>query len=137
MKQWYFYLLQNNKCTYAGVSVDPVRRLRQHNKELKGGAKYTTSKSSDWTHLCIIQGFRTKIEALQFEWAVKHTKRIKGSRIQKLYKVCCEEKWTSKSPLAKEIPLVIQWFVPIPKDHQPLPNYISEYCSHSQNVYQN
>ena len=128
--QWYFYLIQNNKCTYAGVSPDPVRRLRQHNKELKGGAKYTTSKAPEWTHLCIVDGFRTKIEAMQFEWAVKHAppRRVGGvsSRIQKLYHVCCQEKWTNKSPLAKEIPLTIVWHVPIPENHVPLPVYISQ-----------
>lgn len=128
--QWYFYLIQNGGCTYAGVSPDPVRRLRQHNKEIKGGAKYTTSKPPGWTHLCIVDGFRTKIEAMQFEWAVKHAppRRVGGvqSRIQKLYHVCCQEKWTSRAPLAKEVPLNIVWHVPIPENHVPLPIYISE-----------
>ena len=124
MKQWYFYLLQNNKCTYAGVSVDPVRRLRQHNKELKGGAKYTTSKSSDWTHLCIIQGFRTKIEALQFEWAVKHTKELKEVEFKKNYIKSAVKKNGPQNHLWQKIPLVIQWFVPIPKDHNPSQLYL-------------
>ncbi len=130
MNSWYFYLLQNDKYTYAGVSPDPSRRLRQHNQELKGGAKYTTSKSPTWKHLCIIEGFRTKIEAMQFEWAVKHAppRRVGGvtSRIQKLYHVCCKEKWTTRAPPAKDIPLKIHWCVPIPEDHKPLPEYILE-----------
>ena len=72
MSEWCFYIIKNNNCTYAGVSPDPMRRLRQHNKEIKGGAKYTISKAPGWSHICIIRGFRTKIESMQFEWAVKH-----------------------------------------------------------------
>ena len=30
-KIWYFYIIKNNNYTYAGVSPDPNRRLRQHN----------------------------------------------------------------------------------------------------------
>ena len=40
-KEWYFYIIKNKNCTYAGVSPDPVQRLRKHNGEIKGGAKYT------------------------------------------------------------------------------------------------
>lgn len=146
MTQWYFYIVQNSVkltslrsntgYTYAGVSPDPVRRLRQHNKELKGGAKYTISKAPGWSHMCIIEGFRTKIEAMQFEWAVRHAapRNVGGvsSRIKKLYHVCCQEKWTSKAPFAKEVPLKIRWFIPIPKEHAPLPEYVKEF---SEEVY--
>ena len=38
---WQFYIIINNNYTYAGVLPDPKRRLRQHNGEIKGGAKYT------------------------------------------------------------------------------------------------
>ena len=34
-----FLYYKNNNCTYAGVSPDPVKRLRKHNGEIKG-AKY-------------------------------------------------------------------------------------------------
>lgn len=132
MNEWYFYLLQNQNCTYAGVSPDPQRRLRQHNKELKGGAKYTTSKPSTWSPLCFVQGFPSKIEAMQFEWAVKHAapRNVGGiaARIKKLYHVCCQERWTTRSPLAKDVPLQIHWCVPIPSVHEPLPEHVSEVC---------
>jgi predicted GIY-YIG superfamily endonuclease len=128
--KWSFYLIENKGCTYAGVSPDPVRRLRQHNGEISGGAKYTTGKGPGWTHLCLVEGFRTKIEAMQFEWAVKHVPpRNAGgviNRIKKLYIVCSKEKWTSKAPFSREIPLKIQWFVNIDTQHVPLPEYISE-----------
>ena len=34
-KEWYFYIIKNQNCTYAGVSPDPVQRLRKHNGEIK------------------------------------------------------------------------------------------------------
>jgi len=64
-KEWQFYIIANDGLTYAGVSPYPERRLRQHNSELKGGAKYTTSKGPGWQHVCLISGFN-KIQALQF-----------------------------------------------------------------------
>jgi predicted GIY-YIG superfamily endonuclease len=113
LKPWYFYLIQNDNFTYAGVSPDPTRRLRQHNCEIKGGAKYTTSKSCDWKHICLISGFRNKIEAMQFEWAIKHIPpRNSGgviNRIKKLYILLNYEKWTSKAPDATEVNLNIKW----------------------------
>lgn len=110
---WAFYIIQNKNYTYAGVSPDPVRRLRKHNGEIAGGAKYTTSKGYGWRHICVISGFRTKIEAFQFEWAVKHVPpRNAGgikNRIKKLIQVLQREKWTTTSPPSKDINLSIEW----------------------------
>ena len=41
---YYCYFLYNvsNKKNYIGITNNVTRRLRQHNKEIKGGAKYTT-----------------------------------------------------------------------------------------------
>ena len=131
---WIFYIIENRGCTYAGVSPDPVRRLRQHNGEIKGGAKYTTSKGPGWTHVCLVEGFRTKIEAMQFEWAVKHVPpRNAGgmaNRIKKLYVICAKERWTSKAPAARDIPLNIRWEHYVDADHdadhEALPDYVKE-----------
>lgn len=111
---WFFYIIQNGSFTYAGVSPDPVQRLRKHNSEIKGGAKYTTSKGPGWKHVCIVSGFQTKIQALQFEWAVKHhpPRNVGGikSRLKKLNEVMAKERWTSKSPLSKDVPLFVKYF---------------------------
>lgn len=78
---WKVYVLTSSegKQTYVGATIDIERRLRQHNSEIRGGAKYTTSKSvhstSYWSRLLHVDGFQTKIEALQFEWALKHYSR--------------------------------------------------------------
>ena len=112
-KEWFFYIIQNGSCTYAGVSPDPIRRLRQHNGEIKGGAKYTTSKGSGWKHVCIVSGFQTKIQSMQFEWAVKHQKprNVGGidARLKKLNEVMLKERWTSKSPLSADVPLTVEY----------------------------
>ena len=129
MNQWYFYIICNGPCTYAGVSPTPFRRLRQHNKEIKGGAKYTTSKESKWEHVCLVSGFRNKIEAMQFEWAVKHVAPMNAggltNRIKKMYSVLNREQWTSKSPLAATVPLHIEWLMKDQCKSDALPEYVT------------
>ena len=75
MNTWYVYCLQSNdgKGTYIGATIDPERRLRQHNKELVGGAK-ATSRRDGWTLFCYVGAFE-KIPALQFEWRWKWLSR--------------------------------------------------------------
>ena len=110
---WVFYLVENRGCTYAGVSPEPVTRLRKHNGELAGGAKYTLSKGPGWQHFCLVHGFQDKIQALQFEWAAKHVPpRDAGgvmNRVKKLYILLNKTHWTSKSPLASTVPLRVEW----------------------------
>jgi predicted GIY-YIG superfamily endonuclease len=139
MSDWKFYIIENNGFTYAGVSPDPKRRLRQHNGEIKGGAKYTTGKGCGWQHICLISGFKDKIQAMQFEWAVKHVApRNAGGlnmRIKKLYHVLKSTRWTSKSPLASEIPLIIEWKINKDIIHNidnQVPTYINQHY-HKEN----
>jgi len=114
-ESWQFYIVYHLGCkaTYAGVSPDPERRLRMHNGEICGGAKYTTSKGKGWVHICLIKGFPTKQNAMQFEWAIKHVppRNVGGleSRLRKLGILLRKERWTSKSPLACDVPLEITW----------------------------
>ena len=53
----FVYLLEcTDNATYVGATVDVDRRLRQHNKEIKGGAHATGSKvaaGKSWTRVCI------------------------------------------------------------------------------------
>ena len=130
-KPWIFYIIKNNNCTYAGVSPDPVRRLRQHNGEIKGGAKYTTSKGAGWEHVCLVKGFQNKIQSMQFEWAVKHVKpRDSGgitNRISKLYTVLNKSQWTSKSPIANTVPLEIEWVMNVSSSVFNLPVYVTQF----------
>ena len=64
-KNYLIYLLINtvNSCTYIGMTNNIIRRIRQHNGELVGGAKYTKNKKNDgeW----VIYGIITDLEKRQ------------------------------------------------------------------------
>ena len=66
------YILYNvNKpaISYNGITVDLNRRLRQHNNEIKGGARSTVANSPGWRYLAIITcPTFTKNTALSLEW---------------------------------------------------------------------
>jgi predicted GIY-YIG superfamily endonuclease len=68
--------------TYVGFSTNLERRLRQHNRELVGGAKAT--KGGVWKRICCVTGFPTQQAALQFEWKWKHlTRKQTGSAVER------------------------------------------------------
>jgi structure-specific endonuclease subunit SLX1 len=76
----YCYILYNddNNKTYNGYTVNPLRRIRQHNNEIKGGAKYTTKSKVEWKYLLIIESEQfDKNNALCFEWMLKYPTRKK------------------------------------------------------------
>lgn len=56
--------------TYIGATHDPDRRLRQHNRELAGGASSTAGKI--WNRALYVSGFPDWRATLQFEWMWKH-----------------------------------------------------------------
>jgi len=69
------YILQSDNLkfinhTYNGYTNNLKRRIRQHNCEIKGGAKSTHNKGP-WNYYCIITGFDNKQEALQMEWKLR------------------------------------------------------------------
>lgn len=77
-----YYIGLRGMRTYVGVTVDVERRLRQHNREIKGGARYTgmVDGNGKWQLLYTISGFPDQKTALQWEWRLhKHPKRRKGS----------------------------------------------------------
>lgn len=106
------YIIQNTEekyknYTYVGFTTNPARRLRQHNREIKGGAK-ATKLGGDWKFIALITGFKTNHNALSCEWKLKHPdgKRKKAAkycglngRVITLNEILCLDKWTEKSDM--------------------------------------
>ena len=83
-KEFFVYLLESSSknATYVGATVNLERRLRQHNKEISGGAHATGAKvarGETWRRACHIAGFPTWQAALQFEWRFKQLTRRERS----------------------------------------------------------
>ena len=78
-QNFYVYILESSDhATYVGATVDLERRLRQHNREIKGGAHATSAKvlkGETWTRVCYVSGFPDWQAALQFEWRLKQLSR--------------------------------------------------------------
>jgi predicted GIY-YIG superfamily endonuclease len=115
MSEYLCYILKCDNYTYNGCTNNFKRRIRQHNGEIKGGAK-CTSRRGPWVPYCIITGFKDNIEALQTEWRIK---RVEGrrrarkycgpeGRIKGLNQILKLEQFTSKSQrLIKDMELII------------------------------
>jgi structure-specific endonuclease subunit SLX1 len=110
----YVYLLYCDNSTYVGATVDLDRRLRQHNKEICGGAKATgkkVSKGQTWRRICYVSGFPDWQSTLQFEWRWKQITRTLerdepiSRRMKALKKLIGLEQSTSKAMPFKEWPV--------------------------------
>ena len=96
------YLLRCENYSYVGMTNDIFKRLRQHNGELTGGARYT-SRRKGWYPVLIIDGFQDMKSAMQCEWRFKRGKKGVNGRIKYLNDfVMNNERWTSKSDNIKD-----------------------------------
>ncbi len=96
---WYVYIIYSGNNTYVGSTNNLVRRLRQHNGEIVGGAK-ATKKATDWKYLAYITGFKDHKNCLSCEWRLKHPVGTKSygvsGRIKALNSILTLDKWSSK-----------------------------------------
>jgi len=128
--QFFVYLLQSSAGqTYVGATVDLDRRLRQHNKEIKGGAYATgtqVAKGEVWQRACHVSGFPSWQAALQFEWRWKQLSRADKSvvpmerRMNALKKLLSLDRATSKA---------------IPYAEWPAPPQVHYECALLQEIY--
>ncbi len=133
MNTHYCYILQNNdnRKTYNGYTVNPVKRLRQHNGELSGGAK-STRCSKTWMCIAIVSGFPDNRNALQCEWRIRKplNKRRVGmycgpeGRIKGLNHVLHLDKWTSNS-ISNGFPLEVKILPQYKHLLSDLPDYVT------------
>lgn len=110
---FYVYFIEStNGSTYIGATVDLDKRIRQHNKELKGGATATSIKVNQgevWSYVCYVENFPSWNEALKFEWRWKQisrqlqrsnpTQKPLEKRLEALKKLLELDKPTSKAEL--------------------------------------
>ena len=79
---YYCYILYStnpsfSNRTYIGMTNNPIKRLHQHNNTKQGAKSTKIIRPLDF--LCIIGTFENKIQALKFEWLLKHPERKKYS----------------------------------------------------------
>jgi len=113
----YVYLLHStDNSTYVGATVDLERRLRQHNKIIKGGAHATSMKVNAgqiWERACYVEGFPDWQAALQFEWRWKQISRKLSNKLFPLKRrmIALKELLSLDSSTSKAIPYC-QWNSP-------------------------
>jgi len=109
----YVYFIEStNGSTYIGATVNLDKRIRQHNKEITGGAVATSikvSKGEIWSYVCYVENFPNWNEALKFEWRWKQISRQlqksnpkqnpREKRLEALDKLLALDRPTSKAML--------------------------------------
>ncbi len=110
MSKWFCYILKNDTGkSYNGSTNNMTRRLRQHNGELVGGAKFTKRfRQSNWEIYFLITGFPDHQNCLQAEWKIKYpnNKRPRPKlyndyegRIKGVNEIIKTQRWTANSTI--------------------------------------
>jgi len=122
-----YFIESTNGSTYIGATVNLDKRIRQHNKEIKGGARATSIKVEQgevWKYICYVENFPNYNEALKFEWRWKQISRLiqksnvtinpREKRFEALKKLLNLDKSTSKaipySEWENKVNVVYVWY---------------------------
>lgn len=85
--EWVVYILSCADGTlYTGVTTDVDRRVRQHNGELVGGARYTRVRRP--VTLAWYQGCDSRGQACQYEAQIKALSRLQKERL-----ITAQQRW--------------------------------------------
>lgn len=110
----------DRKGSYVGVTEKLKRRLRQHNKEIKGGAK-ATGKRVGWKVFFLVTGLPDRKTALQLEWRLHRRSFVhprgpnpygKSSAARRAWQLQCAlelDRVTKTAPLNATLNPVIHW----------------------------
>ena len=114
----YCIVTPDHRFTYVGATKNLARRLRQHNGELTGGAKYT-KRSKSWRVLFYLEGFVDSpdgwCETLSCEWHLKHVSRYrKGTspvarRERNVTTLLKRDRWVHLKKIVPFQQMGIQW----------------------------
>ncbi|KAK2187431.1 hypothetical protein NP493_165g01033 [Ridgeia piscesae] len=103
--------------TYIGFTVNPNRRVKQHNTGTQAGGAKRTSGRGPWEMVLIVHGFLSDISALQFEWAwqnphksrrLRHVASKKKKQTQFEYKFSVLTDMLRCGPWNRQ-PLTVRW----------------------------
>ncbi len=129
---WYCYIIKSkdphhpNK-SYNGSTNNIIKRLRQHNGEITGGA-FRTKIGRPWEYFAVLKGLSDHINALSCEWRIRYPdnkrkkeKKYKGikGRIVGLNEILQLEKWTNPCTILNKDMNLELW---ITKDFEDLLN---------------
>ena len=75
---WFAYVLvsERTRRTYVGATTDVSRRARQHNGELRGGARATRAHRP-WTIARVLGPFAGRGDAVRAELAIKKARGLR------------------------------------------------------------
>lgn len=106
--------------TYIGYTVNPNRRITQHNRGTQAGGAKRTSNRGPWKMVLIVHNFPNSISALRFEWAWQQPsvsirlKKISGLQKKRVRETHFQHKFRILAEMLRigpwdRLPLKIRW----------------------------
>lgn len=134
MKTFYgCYLLQSiskPNQTYIGFTMDPSRRIRQHNGEIAAGA-IKTQKYRPWKMILCVWGLPNKIAALQFEFAWQNPALCRHVKEHVSHLEFCKLTWRGRQRVvhgvSKNVQVLLQMLQASPYCRMPLQIHIFDH----------